>query len=281
MFIGRAWDDGQLIDWRPNVLHELVNSTRSIPTQTASAPLACIQSPALSLPAGVVAFFGSSCDGDANSLRDSGRFRRSVTLKDHAIKPSAPANRATGIFLVRVPKQDAKWPKPGSAQIEVVADYTTAVPAPTPVSAAAAADNTTARPAFVGFSAPIVGAAGNNVAFVGQTSTGALGIFVYRLDQNLLQQVVDTGTPVPGGLGTFGDFPYPHPSMRTPSCSMLLLVATGGIYAPDTARLAPACGVCSRSLLWRTRSPLSPSSSLASAVARSTERVPRLCGHEY
>ena len=121
LFIGRAWDDGRLTGaGDPTLLHELVNSTRSIPTQTARAPLACIQSPALSLPAGVVAFFGSSCDGDANSLRDSGRFRRSVTLKDHAIKPSAPANRAAGIFLVRVPKQDAKWPKPGSAQIEGV-----------------------------------------------------------------------------------------------------------------------------------------------------------------
>ena len=39
------------------MLHELVNSTRTIPTQKASAPLACIQSPALS--PGVVAFFGS------------------------------------------------------------------------------------------------------------------------------------------------------------------------------------------------------------------------------
>ena len=242
LFIGRAWDDGRLTGaGDPTLLHELVNSTRSIPTQTASAPLACIQSPALSLPAGVVAFFGSSCDGDANSLRDSGRFRRSVTLKDHAIKPSAPANRAAGIFLVRVPKQDAKWPKPGSAQIEVVADYTTAVPAPTPVSAAAAADNTTARPAFVGFSAPIVGAAGNNVAFVGQTSTGALGIFVYRLDQNLLQQVVDTGTPVPGGLGTFGDFPYP-PSIHEDTLVFYAAAggATSGIYVARHCKTGPS-----------------------------------------
>ena len=202
-------------------VHQLINSTRH-PTH-GSAPLTCIENPALSAD-GAVAFFGSSCDGRSTSLlRDSDRFRRSRRASSHAIRDdSPPRNKAAGIFLVRQPAVGHPWPEPGAAHIEVIADYSTGVPTdhgPAPAS--------TPPAQFVGFSSPV--ASKTCVAFIGQSSSGTLGIYSYSLATGGLALIADTTTPVPhlgARGGSFSDFPY-VPSV-SPDCAVAFFATAGG-----------------------------------------------------
>jgi len=89
---------------------------------------------------------------------------------------------------------------------------------------------------FVAFSDPVIGA-GGTMAFVGLSSSGALGVYVSK-PRSALQVIADTHTQIPGGSNvTFGDFPY-QPSVGEGGDIVFYAAAQppfSGIYSGSSA----------------------------------------------
>ena len=176
-------------------VHTLVNASRT-PPQHPHAPLRCLMNPSISR-AGYVAFFGSDCTGGDAGGRplDPQRMFRTKAAHEHAVHLGDAAGVVVaGIYLAHLPAAGGAWPAAGAADITVVADSSTLVPgSPTDT--------------FVAFSAPV--ASESMVAFVASTSAGTIGVYTYDLGApTSLRKVADSETAVPGGAGTFSDFPY-------------------------------------------------------------------------
>jgi len=126
--------------------------------------------------------------------------------RDHCLKNLGSANLADGIFLARLSSS-------GKPQLEVVAaTIGTSVPGATQ-----------AGETFEDFSAAEMGQ--DLVVFVASTSAGTMGIYAYTMSTRTLGLIAKTNTPVPGGSGTFTDFP------QTPSVhetSVAFYASAGG-----------------------------------------------------
>ena len=45
------------------------------------------------------------------------------------------------------------------------------------------------------------------VVFIASTTAGTMGVYAYTMSTRALGLIANTNTPVPGGSGTFTDFP--------------------------------------------------------------------------
>ena len=77
---------------------------------------------------------------------------------------------------------------------------------------------------------------GSSIAFKGESSAGFRGIYVGDISNSSLIKVADTNTPIPGGIGNFGDFSQ-NPAI---SGTLVAFLGTGnfnqlGLYYEDLA----------------------------------------------
>ena len=199
--------------------HTLINASSPQPHRPHSK-LRCLMDPSIS-KAGYVAFFGSDCAGGAGWPLGK-RMYRTMLRQSHALHLDGSAGVVAGVYLAALPTEGAAWPAAGEAALTVVADSTTSVPGSSDVT-------------FEGFSSPV--ASESTVAFVASTSDGAIGIYTYDLaTPGSLQKIVDSTTAVPGGAGTFSDFPY-APSIAGSTVVFYAAAggATSGVYAHTQA----------------------------------------------